>query len=584
MLNYFAKVFISVVCILTTLLFPTQLNAQKLGDTVNFQLDENTQRTFDYYFYSALNSKAQGHYDQAIDYFQQCYAIDSTNANVLIELGTYYNVLNEKTTALSFIEKAVNYDPNNYYYNMMLAGLSKEQGKRQNVIEIYKHLLNIYPQKVELFFELANAYADNGDLQEAIDALNELQKSMGVTDIITYSKFRIYSMMNKKDEAFKEIEAIIEKNPDNPQYLILLGDLYIEDNQNDKALKYYKLAEKIDSENPALILSFVNYYEKVGDRVLAEKEMRKAIYDKNVSYEDKLQLVTRYVSVLKQNKQNTSDANPLFDSLLEQYPNNTQINLIYGGVLALQDDKQKAIEQFQIFTDANPGDPSGYENLLRIYIPENNMNKVVEISTMAIKNIPTAPQFYFYLGGAKSQQNKYNEALKVFEDGIKNATMPNSTVESDFYGQIGDLNHYLGNDEKAFECYEKALKLNPQNLPVLNNYSYYLSLQKRDLDKAEQMSGITIKAEPTNPTYLDTYGWILFEQNSFVMAKIYIEKAIEYGAKEPSAEVYEHYGDVLYKLDEKEKAIQQWQIAKKLGSESKTLDKKIKTGEYIEAK
>jgi len=126
--------------------------------------------------------------------------------------------------------------------------------------------------------------------------------------------------------------------------------------------------------------------------------------------------------------------------------------------------------------------------------------------------------------------------------------------------------------------------LNPQNLPVLNNYSYYLSLQKRDLDKAEQMSGITIKAEPTNPTYLDTYGWILFEQNSFVMAKIYIEKAIEYGAKEPSAEVYEHYGDVLYKLDEKEKAIQQWQIAKKLGSESKTLDKKIKTGEYIEAK
>ncbi|MEA5080419.1 MAG: tetratricopeptide repeat protein [Dysgonamonadaceae bacterium] len=493
-------------------------------------------------------------------------------------------MLNEKTTALSFIEKAVNYDPNNYYYNMMLAGLSKEQGKRQNVIEIYKHLLNIYPQKVELFFELANAYADNGDLQEAIDALNELQKSMGVTDIITYSKFRIYSMMNKKDEAFKEIEAIIEKNPDNPQYLILLGDLYIEDNQNDKALKYYKLAEKIDSENPALILSFVNYYEKVGDRVLAEKEMRKAIYDKNVSYEDKLQLVTRYVSVLKQNKQNTSDANPLFDSLLEQYPNNTQINLIYGGVLALQDDKQKAIEQFQIFTDANPGDPSGYENLLRIYIPENNMNKVVEISTMAIKNIPTAPQFYFYLGGAKSQQNKYNEALKVFEDGIKNATMPNSTIESDFYGQIGDLNHYLGNDEKAFECYEKALKLNPQNLPVLNNYSYYLSLQKRDLDKAEQMSGITIKAEPTNPTYLDTYGWILFEQNSFVMAKIYIEKAIEYGAKEPSAEVYEHYGDVLYKLDEKEKAIQQWQIAKKLGSESKTLDKKIKTGEYIEAK
>ncbi|MFA6701108.1 MAG: tetratricopeptide repeat protein [Dysgonamonadaceae bacterium] len=582
--NYNAKVFLSVVVVLTTLLFPTQMNAQKMSDTSNIQLDEQSRRTFDYYFYSALNSKAQGQYDQAIDFFQQCHAIDSTNSNVLVELGTYYNVLNEKSIALSYINKAVNYDPNNYYYNMMLAGLSKEQGKRQDVIEIYKHLLNIYPAKVELFFELANAYADNGDLQEAIDALNKLQNSMGVTDVITFNKFRIYSMMNKKEDAFKEIEAIIEKNPDNPQYLILLGDLYIEDNQNDNAFKYYKLAENINSENPSLILSLVNYYKKNGDRDSADKEMRKAISDKNVSFDDKLQLVTRYVSVLQQNKQNMSDANPFFNSLLEQYPNNTQINLIYGGVLALQDDKQKAIEQFQIFTFANPGDPSGYENLLRIYIPDNNMNKVVEISTMAIKNIPTAPQFYFYLGGAKSQQNKYIEALSVFEDGIKNATMPNSTVESDFYGQIGDINHYLGNDEKAFECYEKALNLNPQNLPVLNNYSYYLSLQKRDLDKAERMSGITIKVEPTNQTYLDTYGWILFEQKSFVTAKIYIEKAIEYGAKEPSAEVYEHYGDVLFMLDEKEKAIKQWQTAKKLGSDSKTLDKKIMTGEYIETK
>lgn len=582
--NYIAKVFLSVVVVLTTLLFPTQMNAQKMGDTSNIQLDEQSWRTFDYYFYSALNSKSQGQYDQAIDFFQQCHAIDSTNSNVLVELGTYYNVLNEKSIALSYIDKAVNYDPNNYYYNMMLAGLSKEQGKRQDVIEIYKHLLNIYPVKVELFFELANAYADNGDLQEAIDALNELQNSMGVTDVITFNKFRIYSLMNKKEDAFKEIEAIIEKNPENPQYLILLGDLYIEDNQNDNAFKYYKLAENINSENPSLILSLVNYYEKKGDRDSAEKEMRKAISDKNVSFDDKLQLVTRYVSVLQQNKQNMSDANSFFNSLLEQYPNNTQINLIYGGVLTLQDDKQKAIEQFQIFTFANPGEPNGYENLLRIYIPDNNMNMVVEISTMAIKNIPTAPQFYFYLGGAKSQQNKYSEALRVFEDGIKNATMPNSTVESDFYGQIGDINHYLGNDEKAFECYEKALNLNPQNLPVLNNYSYYLSLQKRDLDKAERMSGITIKVEPTNQTYLDTYGWILFEQKSFVTAKIYIEKAIEYGAKEPSAEVYEHYGDVLFMLDEKEKAIKQWQTAKKLGSDSKTLDKKIMTGEYIETK
>jgi Tfp pilus assembly protein PilF len=154
-------------------------------------------------------------------------------------------------------------------------------------------------------------------------------------------------------------------------------------------------------------------------------------------------------------------------------------------------------------------------------------------------------------------------------------------IESDFYGQIGDIHHVLKNNDAAFENYEKALKLNPQNLPVLNNYSYYLSLERKNLDKAEQMSGITIKAEPTNPTYLDTYGWILFEQGAYTVAKIYIEKAIEYGKDDHSAEVLEHYGDVLAVTGETEKAVEQWKRAKELGSDSKTLNKKIRKKEYI---
>mgnify|MGYP001011972690 CR=1 FL=1 len=583
MLNKIINVLLSNV-FFVIIFIPNLINAQTINNTSIVKLDEQSRRTFDYYFYSGLNSKAQGKYDEALDFLQQCYAMDSTNANVLSELSTFYSVLNEKATALSFAQKAVNYDPDNYYYNMSLAALSKEQGRKQNVIDIYNHLLSVYPDKVELYFDLANAYADNGDLQEAIDALNEIQKSKGITDVITFNKFRIYSMMDKKEEAFKEIEAIIQKNPYNPRYLILLGDLYLEDNQNENAVKYYKQAEAIDSDNPSLILSMVNYYEKIGDRESAEKGMNKAVSDFNVAFEDKLQLITRYVAVLQQNNQKISDANPLFEKLLEQYPNNAQINLIYGGVLALQKENQKAMGQFQIFTDANPGDPNGYENMLRIVITENKIDQVVKISEEAIKNIPTAPQFYFYLGGAKYQQKKYTEALKVFEDGLNNSNMPNPLVESDFYGQIGDLNHFLGNDEKAFSSYEKALKLNPQNLPVLNNYSYYLSLQKRDLDKAEQMSSLTVKAEPTNPTYLDTYGWILFEQGSYLMAKIYIEKAIEYGAKEPSAEVYEHYGDVLYMTGEEDLAVQQWETAKKLGSTSVKLDEKIESRKYVETK
>jgi Tfp pilus assembly protein PilF len=71
------------------------------------------------------------------------------------------------------------------------------------------------------------------------------------------------------------------------------------------------------------------------------------------------------------------------------------------------------------------------------------------------------------------------------------------------------------------------LKYNPDNIPVLNNYAYYLSLEQTDLDKAEEMSYRTIKAEPNNATYLDTYAWILFQLGQYNDALFYIRQAID---------------------------------------------------------
>ena len=564
--------------IVSLVLFPVSLFSQVEG----LILDETSRRKFDYFFYEAVNAKTLGKYAESFDLLQHCYSMDSTNASVLIELGAYYSSLEEKNKALDFFRRAVKQDPANYYYNMILAGLSKELDLKEEVIEIYNYLLKTYPEKVELYFELANVYGDNGELDKAIQSLDSLQKYTGVSDAITLNKFRLYNMMDKKDRAFEEIQSVIDKNPDNIRYKLLMGDLYLQDNQADKALDYYQQAKQIAPDEPSLILSMVNYYEKTNNKPAAVEELQKAITSSKMEVETKLQLLARYITLLRQSQQDIKTANPLFQSMFEQHPNNTRINMMYGDVLLLQEDKKGAMEQFEIYTKDNPADPAGYEQMLRIVLPDTQaLEKVVEITLTGIEHIPTAPQFYFYLGLAKFQQKKYGEALSIYEQGLANAEFQSPVIESDFYGQIGDIHHFLKNNNIAFENYEKALKLNPQNLPVLNNYSYYLSLERKSLDKAEQMSGITIKAEPTNPTYLDTYGWILFEQGAYTMAKIYIEKAIEYGKEDLTAEVLEHYGDVLAVTGEKEKAVEQWKKAKELGSGSKTLNKKIKRKEYI---
>lgn len=118
---------------------------------------------------------------------------------------------------------------------------------------------------------------------------------------------------------------------------------------------------------------------------------------------------------------------------------------------------------------------------------------------------------------------------------------------------IGDTQHQMGNNRKAYKTYEKALKLDPENCPVLNNYAYYLCLERRKLAKAEKMSLITVTKEPDNPTYLDTYGWILFLRGKAKKAKPYFKHAMLYGGKD-SPVVLMHYSIVLERLGEKDLA------------------------------
>ena len=74
--------------------------------------------------------------------------------------------------------------------------------------------------------------------------------------------------------------------------------------------------------------------------------------------------------------------------------------------------------------------------------------------------------------------------------------------------------------------YEQILALDPMYLPVLNNYAYHLATHKGDLQKAEQMSALTIREEPTNSVYLDTYGWILHMQGQDELAEFYLKRAL----------------------------------------------------------
>ena len=542
-------------------------------------LSEKDKRKFDYFFLEALKLKQSEKYSDAFNTFQYCLSIDSTSAAIYYELSNFYNFLNNRNLALDALKKAVQYEGDNFNYQMALANLSREMGLNEQAIGIFEQLKKQYPDKPELNYFLSDLYARQKRIDKAIQELDYVEENMGMNESLSIQKYRLYTMIEEDAKAFDELEKLANKYPYEAKYRILIGDLYLEKKETEKALNAYQKAFSIDPEDPYYIVSMANYYEQTGDQDLAKKEIDTALKNSKLDIETKLTILGRYIQNLHKNKKEIENANTLFETLMEQHPQETELNLMYGAFLLAQEKVEDAKFQFQIVTESSPENPAAWDQLLRISFIEEKPENAIEICKSALIHFPDAPQFYFYSGIAYQQTKEYEKALKSYQGGIQYVNIGDMRLLSDFHGQIGDLYHRFKNKELAYQNYEKALEYNDKNIGVLNNYAYFLSLDKKDLSKAERMSSMCIKMDPDNSTYIDTYAWVFFAQGDYNLAKFYIERAISNGG-DTSGEIVDHYGDILYKIGNVEKAVEQWEKALELGKNTENLKRKIADKTY----
>ena len=323
-----------------------------------------------------------------------------------------------------------------------------------------------------------------------------------------------------------------------------------------------------------------NYYEVVGNKDAAETQIRNALVNEKLDVETKVGILSRYILKLQQTKKGTESANALFQTLLEQHPEDTDLKQMYGSLLVAQGKTDEARFQFQLITEMEPSNAAAWQQLLNLALKSEDIPEVIRICTRCQELFPDAPEYYFYLGIAYFQQEKYQDALDTYKAGLEIIPETNVGLKSDFYGQIGDIYYQVKNMPEAYKAYDEALKYNDKNVVVLNNYAYFLSLEKKDLKKAERMSALAVKLEPNNSTYLDTYAWILFEKGNYAEARIYIDNAMKSdGGK--SDVIVEHCGDIYFMTGDVEGALGYWKKALEMGSESKTLKQKIEKKKFI---
>ena len=567
-----------------SLLLPIGLLATDVKKPVSAPLNQLTpeqQRKFDYFYYEAANLKNAGKYDATFDLFSYCLSLDTASSPVLYELAMFQLQRNRPEKAVEMLKSAVAHSADNFTYRMTLAGLYRNLGMYGEASASYEELIKQYPDKTELNYYLADALTQEGEIGQAIDAYNALELTMGMNESLSLQKFKLYQTLKQPDKAFEEIEKLADKYPMNARYRLLMGDLHLENNEADKALACYQKAHEIDPDDPRYIVSMANYYDQTGNKEAAEQEIRDALVNEKLDVETKVGILSRYIQRLQQTQQDFDKANSLFQTLLDQHPEDTELKLMYGSLLMAQKKEDEAKFQFQLVTEMDPSNEAAWQQLLNMALKREDIPEVIRICTKCKEVFPESPEYYFYLGIGYYMQEKYQESLDTYYAGLKIIPEENGVVKSNFYGQIGDLYYQMKKMDEAYKAYDEALKYNENNAPVLNNYSYFLTLDKKDLKKAERMAAQCIKLEPDNATYLDTYAWVFFVQGNYTLAKIYIENALSKDTTN-SAELVDHYGDILYMSGEKDKALEQWKKAKEMGKDTDVLKQKIAKGIYIE--
>ena len=545
-------------------------------------LTPEQQRKYDYFFLEAMRLKEKKDYASAFGLLQHCLDIHPNAASALYEVSQYYMFLRQVPQGQEALEKAVANAPDNYWYSQGLASLYQQQNELDKAVTLLEQMVVRFPAKQDPLFNLLDLYGRQEKYDEVISTLNRLEKRMGKNEQLSMEKFRIYLQMKDDKKAFQEIESLVQEYPMDMRYQVILGDVYLQNGKKQEAYDVYQKVLAAEPDNPMAIFSMASYYKQTGQEELYQQQLDTLLLNKKVTPDTKVGVMRQMIVENEQADKDSTQIIALFDRIMKQEQDDPQIPMLYAQYLLSKNMEAESVPVLEQVVDLDPTNKAARMMLIGAAAKKEDYKQIIKVCEPGIEATPDALEFYYYLAVAYNQAEKPDSVISICKRALEHTTADSKKeIVSDFYSILGDMYHTQKQMKEAYAAYDSALVYNPSNIGALNNYAYYLSVERRDLDKAEEMSYKTVKAEPNNATYLDTYAWILFEKGNYAEARIYIDNAMKSEGGDKSDVIVEHCGDIYYMTGDVDGALTYWKKALEMGSESKTLKQKIEKKKYI---
>ncbi|MDR0419753.1 MAG: tetratricopeptide repeat protein [Prevotellaceae bacterium] len=503
--------------------------------------------------------------------------------------------------ALSLAKSAYRIDSSNIWYGLRVALLYAMQNNYNEAERVYTACLKQDPQQREIYIYLLMVYDKKKEYEKSIELLSLYQENFGIDDMSLLAKQSIYYEWGKTSLAIEQVEQLIDIYPFEQRYYLILSELYTVSGNDSLAFLNLEKAGKIDSTFLEYQMFFTDYYRKRLDYDNYFRGLTYIFNNPETPFSVKLNelellqqfpslsnLYSKQVDLLFDFVRN--DAGRISYRVEQLYAQYLIRNLKYDSAVSVLKNVMRhaasdsilnnllEFEQKSLYYDSYGEELEIFYSMSQSYIDllltKVQWKDIISAIDSEAKYFKDKSRILYLKGYALFTEKQYDSSIEVLKSALQCASKSDTSFIVQIHTTLGDSYFNLGHYPDTYKYYDKALEYYPDNVLVLNNYAYYLSLRGDKLEKALSMSGKSIEREPNNPTYLDTYAWILYKLGKFEEAKTVFRRAFIYeGANEPV--ILEHYGDVLYELGEYSNAKIYWNRAIEKDGDVLELRKKI---------
>lgn len=565
---------LSALVLLGTLVFSCSLFARSpRADAKNKKTLPRAEQASLFYLEGIKSNVLEGDSARAKAWFKKVLEIDSTHSPSLYELASL-TALDQPEEALQYSLKANAIDTANTWYKMQLGRLLIATQRYDSALTLYDQLIRMNPNDPDNYRLKALLYDQLGQPEKALEVLETAENRFGIIELLASHKLQLLLNTQQFDRAMAEARMLVETFPYNEDNYVVLAELYAMMNMNNLAQENYDKALSINPNSMRALASLNDFYKRQNDNVRFLETASKLFRLKEFPLETKL----KFYEELFQNpsfvRNNFIQMGELVRTLAITYPEDLRTLDLYARYLIAGGSIEQALQLYKSHVTDSIPQKQIFNDIIGMEAYLKRADSVDKYTTIALERFPEDAELRLQKASVTAYMlEKPQEAIPLFEEALKYAKT--DSLRSVIYGAIGDNYHTLGDDRKCFKAYDKGMKLDTTNVSIYNNYSYFLSLRNERLDKALEWAQKAVRLDPNNPTFLDTYAWVLYQLGRYEEARIPMRQAISLDS-DNNKELYVHYGDILYKLGDRFMASYYWKKALENGYDAQEIENRLK--------